>query len=317
MKHIIRFFVLLIALSFLTQAFAFTHGIYVTQSTAENKTKLNHLIQQSKKYGIDTFVIDINIPSKRYAANVKELIHSGIHYVARIVIFPDGGTHAQVTNQQIWAKRLALAKYAIGLGAKTIQLDYIRYRAENPAKPEKAKYVLRVVQYFKDQLKPYNVSLQMDIFGIATIKPAHTIGQNPAELATVVDAFCPMVYPSHYEPFRVHAVTPYETILNAVTALKKQISANPQVAIYTYIELYNYRFFLSHEKRLRYINAEMDAARDAGSNGWYVWSPNNRYGILFEVLAGRAEHRKNVTEKVLAPEAIKTAFVNNNTWWFF
>lgn len=287
MKHVLKFAIIFLTFIFFSNAFAFTRGIYITQSTAQNKAKLDGLITQAKKFGIDTFVIDINIPSKAYAANVKDVLQAGIHYVARVVIFPKGGTLAQVNDKSIWEKRLALAKYAIGLGATAIQLDYIRFRAENPASPEKAKNILKVVQYFKKQLAPYKVSLQMDIFGIATHKPAHTIGQDAGLLANSVNVFCPMVYPSHYEPFRFHAVRPYETILNSITALKKQLGNRTDVSIYAYIELYNYRFFMLPKKRLEYIAAEMKAVHDGGANGWYVWSPNNHYTPLFNVLAAK------------------------------
>lgn len=270
-----------------TSIFAFTRGIYITESTVMHTAKLQSLIDQSKKYGIDTFIIDVNgLPGKRFSENVKKVMNSGIHFVARIVVFPHGATHAQITNKSIWEKKLALAKAAVNLGASAIQLDYIRYAASYPPNPEKAKQVLKVVQYFKSELAPYkNVQLQMDIFGIAALKPAHTIGQDPGALASTVNAFCPMVYPSHYEPFRIHAVTPYETIFKSITSLKKQIANYPNVAIYAYIEIYNYRFFLSPEKKMKYIKAEMKAAHDAGANGWYVWSPNNYYSPLFRVLA--------------------------------
>lgn len=274
-----------------SQTYAFTRGIYLTQSTEQNSAKLNALIQKAKQYNIDTFVIDVNIPSKIYAKNISKILASGIHYVARIVIFPHGGTHAQVTNREIWAKRLKLAKYAVGLGASAIQLDYIRYRAEYPPNTAKAKRILTVVQYFKDELRPHNVSLQMDIFGIASLKPAHTIGQDPQELAGVVNTFCPMVYPSHFEPFREHAVRPYETIADSVKALKNQLVNHPNTSIITYIELFNYRYKLSHEARLRYIAAQMKASRESGANGWYVWSATNYYSPLFEVLATK-EHAK-------------------------
>ena len=274
---------------------AYTQGIYITQSTAQNAKKLNALIADSKKYGVDTFVIDVNEkPNRTYSANVKHVIDSGITYVARVVIFPHGGTHAQVTDKRIWDKRLALAKYAAELGAKSIQLDYIRYHAERPGNPERVKYILKVVDYFKSELKPYNVNLQMDIFGVAADRPAHTIGQDVSVLAGVVNAFCPMLYPSHYEPFREHAVRPYSTVYNSVTALKRQLKDHPDVAVYTYIEVYNYRYPLAHEARMKYIAAEMKAAKDAGSNGFYVWSPNNHYGPLFEVLARREALQANL-----------------------
>jgi hypothetical protein len=275
-----------------SQTYAFSRGIYLTQSTEQNTAKLTDLIQKAKQYNIDTFVIDVNVPSKIYAKNISKIVASGIHYVARIVIFPHGGTHAQITNKEIWAKRLKLAKYAVGLGASAIQLDYIRYRAEYPPNTAKAKRILTVVQYFKNELRSDNVSLQMDIYGIASIKPAHTIGQDPQELAGVVNAFCPMVYPSHFEPFREHAVRPYEIIAKSVKGLRNQLVNHPNVSIFAYIELFNYRYKLSHEGRLNYIRAQMKAAHDGGANGWYVWSATNHYKPLFQVLAQHAESKK-------------------------
>ena len=294
MKGFFKLLVVMGCVFLTTSIFAFSRGIYITESTVMHPTKLQSLIVQSKKYGIDTFIIDVNaMPGKRFSANVKKVLDSGIHFVARIVVFPHGAKHHQITNKATWEKKLALAKAAVNLGASAIQLDYIRYEATYPPNTEKAKQVLKVVQYFKNELAPYkNVQLQMDIFGIAALKPAHTIGQDPGVLAGTVNAFCPMVYPSHYEPFRVHAVTPYETIYKSIASLKKQIAAYPRVAIYAYIEIYNYRFFLSPEKKMAYIKAEMKAAHDAGADGWYVWSPNNYYSPLFRVLATRNEKEK-------------------------
>src|SRR3990167_6997283 len=120
--------VLLIATFFLGNPIAFDRGIYLTQETAQNKQKMTYLISQAKKYHIDTFIIDVYGPSKAYAANIRSAMDQGIRYVARVVIFPHGGTHAQINDAAIWTKRLRLAKYAISIGASAIQLDYIRYR---------------------------------------------------------------------------------------------------------------------------------------------------------------------------------------------
>lgn len=280
-----RLYLLIAILLFSFHSYAMTRGIYLTQETAQDKLKMDYLIGSAKKYGIDTFVVDINVPAKGYAASIANILAHGIHYVARVVMFPGGATSSQIHDHHIWEKRLNLAKYAIKLGASAIQLDYIRYRAENPPRPERAKQVAQVVEYFKNQLRPYGVALQMDIFGIASIRPAHTIGQDPKLLANYVNAFCPMVYPSHFEPFRVHATRPYQTIFESVMGLRKQISANPNVGIYAYIELFNYRYPLSREAKMRYIKDEIRAAKDAGANGWYVWSASNHYPPLFRVLS--------------------------------
>lgn len=280
--------ILALTLAFSLNASAFTHGIYITGSTAEHMGELQHLITQSKKYGVDTFVIDIDGQNKVFARNVKSAVAQGIHVVARVVVFPRGATHDQAVNKAIWAKRLALVKYAIGLGASSIQLDYIRFQASNPPNPEKAKQILKVIQYFKSEVKPHNVPLQMDIFGVAALKPAHTIGQDVGLFASAIDAFCPMVYPSHYEPYREHAIHPYDTVYHSVAALKKQLAGHPDVTIFAYIEIFNYRYSLSPAQKTRYILAEMKAVHDAGANGWYVWSATNHYAPLFAILANPA-----------------------------
>lgn len=290
MKHSLKIAIIIIfgfcicAFGFSEKAHAFSRGIYLTQETLQNNKKLDYLIQQSKIYGIDTFVIDMNYPNKKYEQNIAKVKQSGITYIARVVIFPHGGTHAQITNPQIWAKRLALANAAIKLGASAIQLDYIRYEAQFPGSLEKTKQILKVVQYFRSNVEKQGVQLQMDVFGIVAHSDGSTIGQNIQVLASAVNAFCPMVYPSHYEPFRWHSVRPYETVFNSVTALKNKLQNAPNTKVFAYIEAYNYRFFLSPTKRTEYIRAEMKAAEDAGANGFYVWSARNMYDPLFRAM---------------------------------
>lgn len=272
------------AFAFPEQTNAFSRGIYLTQETLQNNKKLDYLMQQAKLYHIDTFVIDMNYPNKKYAQNISKVEKNDIRYVARVVIFPHGGTHQQVTDKKIWEKRLALMREAVRLGASAIQLDYIRYQAKHPGSPEKSKQILKVVQYFKSEAEKKHVELQMDIFGITAHGNGSTIGQDVRALASVVNAFCPMVYPSHYEPFRWHSERPYETVYSSIVALKAKIQHEPNTKIYAFIEAYNYRYFLSATKKTQYIRAEIKAATDAGANGFYVWSARNKYEPLFQAL---------------------------------
>src|SRR3990167_1787240 len=78
---------------------ALIKGIYITQSTLENTAYLSYLIERAKAVGIDTFVVDLNRPSKKYRTNIGLLKQNNITYVARIVIFPNGGTPAEVTSE--------------------------------------------------------------------------------------------------------------------------------------------------------------------------------------------------------------------------
>lgn len=262
----------------------FVKGIYVTQNTAENRKRLLYLIKQSKAVGIDTFVVDIWKPSKRLAKNIPLLKENGIRYVARVVVFPRGGTREQLANRALWEKRWKQAKYAISLGAQEIQLDYIRYKPSNIKSTDNAKRVLKVIKFFRNKLKGTGVKLQIDVFGISAIKPSLRIGHDVKLFAETVDAINPMVYPSHYEPYRQHAVTPYKTVFESVEALKEKITHAPHVRVYAYIELYNYRYPMSYATKQKYILAQLKAARKAGAHGWYAWSPGNKYKILFKVL---------------------------------
>lgn len=264
---------------------AFVKGIYITQSTAESSKRMRYLIKEAKSVGISTFVIDIYYKNSRYAKNIALVKKNGIRYVARVVVFPYGGTPKQVRSKAYWEKRWRQAKYAIQLGAEAIQLDYIRYKPTQRSSSQNAKEIYEVIKFFRNRLKGTGVRLQIDIFGVAAHGHSKAIGQDVSLFANAVDAINPMVYPSHYEPFRHHAVRPYETVLDSVIALREQLGReHPHIRIHAFIELYNYRFPMSYQTRVRYIKAQMQAARDAGANGYYVWSARNKYKILFRIL---------------------------------
>lgn len=282
-KMVLAIGILLLGWLHVNAAFAYVKGIYISQPTAQDTKKMKYLISQSKRVGINTFVIDTERRNSIYAQNVKMVQNSGIRFVSRVVLFHGGGTHAQVTDRNIWAKKLALAKYAVSLGASEIQMDYIRYNVKGHSSPDKAQNVKAVIKYFRDNL-PSSVKLQIDIFGVAAHKPSNTIGQNVRLFAPYLNAICPMVYPSHYEPFRYHAVRPYNTVLTSVSALKRQLKGFNHVKVYAYIELYNYRYPMSRAQRMSYTRSQIQAAKDAGADGFYVWSARNQYGILFDVL---------------------------------
>lgn len=283
-KLFILFIILVISFGAPLFAQAFVKGIYITQHTAESSKRMRYLISQAKSVGISTFVIDIYYPNSRYAKNIKKVKENGIRYVARVVVFPYGGTRKQVRSRAYWEKRWKQAKYAIKLGAEAIQLDYIRFKPTQPWSDKNAEDIYKVIKFFRDKLKGTGVRLQIDIFGVAAHGHSKAIGQDVTLFAKAVDAINPMVYPSHYEPFRHHALRPYETVLDSVLALREQLGNHSHVRIHAFIELYNYRYPMSYSTRVRYIKAQMQAAKDAGADGWYVWSARNKYKILFKVL---------------------------------
>lgn len=281
-------------------------GIYLTQYSLENTAFLNNLIKNAKEAGIDTFVVDYELPSKRYAANIALLKENNIKYVARIVMFPDGGTREAIETPAIWQKKYTLVKQAVDMGASEIQLDYIRYNTKQKPSANNAKNIHTIIEWYKNKLVGQNIPLQVDIFGIASYGESKHIGQNIKLFSQSVDAICPMVYPSHYTPFDYHYKAPYETVYNSLTRIQKQFDGNEMpVKMYAYIELSNYHYpSMSRSQKLAYIKAQLKAVKEANADGWYAWSPHNRYDNLFRVLKSENESK--------AAEPIKEASNDTN-----
>lgn len=288
-SKLIKLLILLLSFIPLT-LFAETKGIYLSQLTAQNSERVEYLIKNAKETGIDTFIVDYVQPNKSYAQNIQRIKDSGLHYVARIVIFPGGGTRAQVTSASYLAERLARIHEAVALGADEIQLDYIRYKPSQKPSPQNAEDITGVIRFFRNHIDD-SIPLQVDTFGVSSFKPALYIGQNIQLIAPEVDAINPMVYPSHYEPYKFHARQPYETVFSSLEALKQQIPEDADVKVHAYIELFNYRYPMSIAQRENYIRAQMKAVADAEADGWYAWSANNRYDILFDVLRKKQQQQ--------------------------
>ena len=47
---------------------------------------------------------------------------------------------------------------------------------------------------------------------------------------------------------------------------------------------------MSRAEKAAYIKAQIKAVEEAEADGWYAWSPHNRYDVLFDVLQ---HQRKN------------------------
>lgn len=287
-------FNLLLMLTFISVAgYAGAKGIYLTQYTLENTAFLNYLIKNAKAAGINTFIVDMELPSKRYRENIALVKQNGIQYVARIIMFPGGGTPAQIADQRYWARKYALAQQAIDWGASQIQLDYIRFKASNKPSPENSKKILAIIQWFKTKLVSQNIPLQIDVFGIAAFGESKYIGQNIKLFAPSIDAVCPMVYPSHYTPFAYHFKHPYDTILDSLERVQGQFGDTMPIKLIPYIELSNYHYSMPHDATLKYIQAQLDAVEEADADGWYAWSPHNRYDNLFKVLISQNDSKDN------------------------
>lgn len=274
-------------ISFALTASPTVRGIYINQSTLENPKLLNQIIKNSKQVGINTFVVDLLKDTKNYHKGIELIKQNNIRYVARIVLFPGGGDEKQIKSLAYWQQKYKNVEKAIAYGAEEIQLDYIRYSTKRRPSPQNAKDVKNVIKWFKNQVAMHKRPLQIDIFGEVSYKESPRIGQNIQVFSDTIDVVCPMVYPSHYTPFKQHYAKPYDTVYNSLTALKKQFNNNPPFKLTPFIEASNYHYPMSSGQKQKYILAQIKAVEDAKADGWFVWSPSNSYHSLFQALSNR------------------------------
>lgn len=258
-------------------------GIYLQHYTAMTPKRLEYLIDNALDVGVDTLVVDLWSRTKNYQKAIARIQERGLKYVPRIVMFAEGGNRQQVHDQAIWEERWKLAEYALDLGAKDVQLDYIRYSSKTTPSPQNALDIREVLRFMKKRVNQRGGQLQIDVFGEVGYGPSVHIGQDMSLFAGEIDAVCPMVYPSHYRPYEEHVNQPYETVLSSLAGIQRQMGAS-SVPVFAYIELFNHRFKLSPEQRVEYIRAQLRAVREAKAQGWIAWSAGNRYDILFNVL---------------------------------
>jgi hypothetical protein len=268
-------------------------GIYLQQLTVQDEQRLPELIDRAKAVGLNTFVVDLWRRSPDYEKAVASLQKAGLRYVPRITIFPDGARPDQIDNRQLLEKRWRLVDYALGLGAKDIQLDYIRFSSRNPSSTENSSKVLGVLRFFRERIQKRGARLQIDVFGEVSYAPSLRIGQDMRVFAPTLDAVCPMLYPSHFEPYRETAKAPYETVHGAILALERQTKSTP-LPIYPWIEHFNYRHRMTEAERAAYFEAQLEAVLDSSAQGFYVWSVGNFYDIPFAVLERRAQERSGL-----------------------
>lgn len=297
----------LISLCFFSSAHAWDKGIYLTQYMIEKRDKLDYFIREAKATGVNTFVIDHDYFSSHFAPAIAKIKAAGIKFVTRIVVFSDGGNAKQMHSKEHWEQVYRLVHDAIKAGADAVQLDYIRYSSKQPANPQHAKDVYQVIKWFKVKIKAENVPMEIDIFGEASYYPSMHIGQDLKMFADSVDGINPMVYPSHFWPYQKYSAEPYKTINNSLKSLVGQFNGKTPFKLHAFIEAANFHYLkkTTNAQKQKYLLQEIRAVEDAqGVSGWYVWSANNVYDNLFQVL------RENKTRSADKDEIIK---IKNDT----
>ncbi|MDQ3823802.1 MAG: putative glycoside hydrolase, partial [Actinomycetota bacterium] len=150
--------------------------------------------------------------------------------------------------------------------------------------------VAAFLRYASGRLRPLGVRVSAAVFGLsATVDVG--VGQEPRLIARAVDAVSPMVYPSHYTPGSYGLSdpngAPAETVAGALRDFRRALRGT-DARLVPWLQA----FSLGRPYGLAEVQAQVDAARAAGADGFLLWEHEGIYGTRVAALkAGYAGMR--------------------------
>ncbi|KVL28273.1 GTP-binding protein [Burkholderia territorii] len=236
----------------------------------------------------------------------------GLYLIARIVVFKDdalarahpewavhdaGGEIWQDREQQRWIDptlRVAwqhnydVAEEAARMGFDEIQFDYLRFPdanglrfAEANTEANRVAAITGFLTGARERLRPYNLYVSADIFGYVCWNADDTaIGQRLDALGSVVDYVSPMLYPSGFTwglpGCRKPTEHPGEIVARSLAEAKRRTGLDG-VRFRPWLQAFRDYAFDHRPFDADEIRAQVDAADAAGTDGWMLWNPRNRY----------------------------------------
>ncbi|MBP7602882.1 MAG: hypothetical protein KBA15_03080 [Spirochaetes bacterium] len=253
------------------------------------------------------------------------LRREGIHSIARVVVFKDPNLFRYDGNRHaIWNARtsapwrgaegeywvdphsrlvqdytISISRELAALGFDEIQFDYIRFPSDGPTHLCRYRH-RRFEDGFKSEVigdflerakRAIPVPLSVDIYGFnAMYRFGNWIGQDAEVIASIVDAVCPMVYPSHFGgryyrrfPGDEH---PYRIVLDS--GIRARVITGEGAPIRPYLQAFK---MLSPTWGPGYIRAQTGAVRDSGVSGFTFWNAKGEYDMVRRALGGRPAGR--------------------------
>jgi hypothetical protein len=233
-------------------------------------------------------VRDVYDPALRLA-QAKE---HGLYTITRIVTFHDpyqaafrpeqayDGKWINPTKPESWEYPIALAEEACRLGFDEVQFDYVRFPSEDAAQisgqlemteEQRTSMIGGFLQEARERVHAAGCALSADVFAIVvSATNDQGIGQRPEDLTRSLDAFSPMVYPSHYSPgwlgFDDPNEHPYDVTEDAILDAKERIE--PGVVLRPWLQA----FWWTNDQ----MRTSIQAAED-NDVGWIMWNAATNY----------------------------------------
>jgi hypothetical protein len=249
----------------------------------------------------------------RDVSSLLALLHArGIYSIARIVVFKDNrlaqareDLAVRTRSGQLWRDReqlawtdpfrtevwdynIALAVEAARNGFDEIQFDYVRF-PDAPelvfSQPSTPRSRVEAIEGFfaraRQRLAPHNVFLAADVFGYVCWNLDDTgIGQFLETLAPDLDYVSPMLYPSAFQSGIPGYANPvqhsYEVVYRSLERAKQRTGL-AGVRFRPWLQAFRDYAFDRRAFESQEIETQIRAAESAGSDGWMLWNPQNRY----------------------------------------
>ena len=249
---------------------------------------------------------------------IKKLKENNIYTIARVVVFKDqklyqayNGKYA-IKNKntglpwkgaegEYWVDPFSefVHNYNIGLakdlekfGFDEIQFDYIRFPADGPIqlcsfsyKKDEETYKSEIlIDFLRSAKLSLKIPVSVDIYGFNSwYYFGNWIGQDMEELSHVVDAICPMVYPSHFgNKFYYHIeknLRPYRIVKDG--AVRAMQMADKSVCLRPYLQAFN---LLSPTWGPGYILYQINASKESSCSGYTLWNAKGDYTVPYSAL---------------------------------
>jgi hypothetical protein len=202
-------------------------------------------------------------------------------------------------RREVWDYNVAIAMEAAERGFDEIQFDYIRFPTDpssatsvnnavysrEPTDESRPEAVVEFLKLSHQTLRALGAFLSIDTFGYACWRDDDLgIGQNLAMMAPHVDYISPMVYPSTYNaglPGKLNypgvVSRPYEVVFESMQQARMRTEGHRAV-LRPWLQYFDdYPWATGRPYNAAEIQAQKKAAADAGSVGWMMWDPFNRY----------------------------------------